>query len=113
CAATTSLPLTFIELVTTTYGEEVYLTGSIAALGNWATTAGTGGRVALSAANYSAAYPAWSATVSVPLGTSFEYKFFKVGSDGSTITWESDPNRSYAVTATACAGATATVVDSW
>ncbi|PYH84985.1 acid-stable alpha-amylase [Aspergillus uvarum CBS 121591] len=113
CAATTSLPLTFIELVTTTYGEEIYLTGSIAALGNWATTAGTGGRVALSAANYSAAYPAWSATVSVPVGTSFEYKFFKVGSDGSTITWESDPNRSYAVTATACAGATATVVDSW
>jgi alpha-amylase len=60
--------------------------------------------VALSSANY----PTWSATVALPTGTAFQYKYIKKNTDGS-ITWESDPNRSY----TTGTGATATINDTW
>jgi hypothetical protein len=41
----------------------------------------------------SAAYPVWKATVSIPAGTAFQYKYIKKETDGSVV-WESDPNRS-------------------
>lgn len=50
-------------------------------------------------------------SVTLPVGTSFQYKFIKKGSDGSVV-WESDPNRSYTVPA-GCEGATVTVADTW
>ncbi|EAW23731.1 putative alpha-amylase [Aspergillus fischeri NRRL 181] len=107
CASATALPILFEELVTTTYGETIYLTGSISQLGNWDTSSA----IALSASKYTSSNPEWYATVTLPVGTSFQYKFFKKESDGS-IVWESDPNRSYTVPA-GCAGTTVTVSDTW
>jgi alpha-amylase len=73
------------------------VTGSIQQLGSWSPSSG----VALS----SASYPTWTGTMTVPSGTSFQYKYVKI--DGSTITWESDPNRSATVTSSV------TLSDTW
>ncbi|CAI7628715.1 unnamed protein product [Penicillium glandicola] len=108
CATTAStVAVTFNELVTTTYGQNIYIVGSISQLGTWSTASA----IALSASSYTASNPLWTASISLPAGTTFEYKFFKKASDG-TITWESDPNRSYTVP-TGCAGLTATASLTW
>ncbi|KAF2804608.1 extracellular glucoamylase protein [Mytilinidion resinicola] len=106
CAAVTSVAVTFNELTTTTFGENVFIVGSVSALGSWK----TGSAVALSASMYTASNPLWYVTVTFPAGTTFEYKYFKKESDES-IVWESDPNRSYTVPS-GCATA-ATESDSW
>ncbi|KAL1887106.1 hypothetical protein Sste5346_010437 [Sporothrix stenoceras] len=107
CTAATALSVVFDETVTTTYGENVFLSGSISQLGSWDTSSA----VALSASAYTTSNPLWAVTVSLPVGTSFEYKFIKKESDGS-IVWESDPNRSYTVPA-GCSGGSVTISDSW
>jgi alpha-amylase len=84
--AATSQTVTFTAVVTTWYGQNVFLVGSIPALGKWDPTRA----VPLSAANY----PTWSVTVTLPANTYFEYKFIKKDPDG-TVTWESGANRSY------------------
>ncbi|KAI9694322.1 MAG: hypothetical protein M1820_009011 [Bogoriella megaspora] len=101
-----SVKITFNESKTTTFGQTVYLTGSISALSSWSTTSA----IALSASGYTAANPVWSVTVNLPAGTGFEYKFFVKNTDGS-ITWEGDPNRSYTTSSTC--GSSATVNGSW
>lgn len=106
CTPVSTVAVTFNELVTTSYGQNIKLVGSIAELGNWAPASG----VALSASQYTSSNPLWSATVNLPAGTTFQYKFVNVGSDGS-VKWESDPNRSYTVP-TGC-NAAATVSSSW
>ncbi|ERS97854.1 hypothetical protein HMPREF1624_06025 [Sporothrix schenckii ATCC 58251] len=107
CTAATALSVVFDELVATSYGENVFLSGSIAQLGGWDPSSA----VALSASAYTSSNPLWAATVSLPVGTTFQYKFVKKESDGSVV-WESDPNRSYTVPA-GCAGGTVTVSTSW
>jgi alpha-amylase len=107
CTPATTIAVTFNEVVTTTYGEEVYLSGSISALGSW----DTADAILLSASEYTSADPVWTVTVDLPVGEAFEYKFIIVETDG-TIDWEADPNRDYTVP-TGCVGATATVDDTW
>ncbi|KAJ5687400.1 hypothetical protein N7536_010019 [Penicillium majusculum] len=108
CATTsTTVQVTFNELVTTSYGQNVFVTGSISQLGSWSTSSA----IALSAGSYTTSSPLWTASIDLPAGTTFEYKFFKKGSDGS-ITWESDPNRSYTVP-TGCSGSTGTASATW
>ncbi|MFB9833660.1 carbohydrate-binding module family 20 domain-containing protein [Actinoallomurus acaciae] len=97
---TGSVRVTFNETATTAWGQNVFVVGSIPALGDWAPA----DAVALS----SAAYPVWSAAVALPTATSFQYKYVKKNTDGS-VTWESDPNRAY----TTGAGGTAAVNDTW
>jgi glucoamylase len=98
--STSTVSVTFNENATTYFGQNVYVVGSIPALGSW----NTANAVPLS----SAGYPIWSATVSIPSNTAFSYKYIKKNPDGS-VTWESDPNRSY----TTGAGGTATLNDTW
>nr|ASA45799.1 Amy13A [Evansstolkia leycettana] len=107
CTAATSVPVLFEETVTTTYGENIFISGSISQLGDWDTSQA----VALSASQYTASDPLWEVTIDLPVGTSFEYKFIKVEPSG-TVVWESDPNRQYTVP-TACTGTTETVVATW
>jgi len=95
-----SVQVTFNETATTSFGQNVFVVGSIPALGNWAPA----NAVALSSANY----PTWSGAVALPTGTAFQYKYIKKNTDGS-VTWESDPNRTY----TTGTGATATINDTW
>ncbi|KAL3473154.1 starch binding domain-containing protein [Aspergillus californicus] len=107
CVAATSVQVTFNALVTTTYGENVYIVGSISQLGSWS----TGSAIALSASGYTSSNPLWTVGVSLPVGTAFEYKYIKKESDGSVV-WESGTNRAYTVAA-ACSGAAVTQSDTW
>lgn len=98
--STGTVQVTFNEYATTYWGQNVFVVGSIPALGDWSPDQA----VALSSANY----PTWSATIGLPAGTTFQYKYIKKNPDGS-VTWESDPNRSY----TTGTGGTATINDTW
>ncbi|MCJ1333089.1 hypothetical protein MMC10_009783 [Thelotrema lepadinum] len=105
CTSTT-IPVTFDLTETTTYGENVFITGNISTLSSWSTSSG----VALSASQYTSSNPLWFATVSFPASTAFEYKYYKVESSGSVV-WENGGNRLYVV-GQACSGAV-TQKDSW
>ncbi|EPE02356.1 starch binding domain-containing protein [Ophiostoma piceae UAMH 11346] len=107
CATPVStVAVTFNEIVTTSYGQTVKLAGSIAELGSWSASSAP----SLSAAQYTTSNHLWTYTVNLAAGTSFTYKFISVASDG-TVTWESDPNRSYTVPS-GCASAV-TVSNTW
>jgi alpha-amylase len=96
----TSVDATFEATATTVWGQNVFVVGSIPALGAW----NTGDAVPLS----SAAYPVWRATVALPPGTPFEYKYIK--RDGATVIWESDPNRARTTAGSSC---TVAYSDTW
>ena len=89
---------TFNENKTTVVGQNVFVVGSIAALGTWAPASA----VPLSSANY----PVWSATVALPANTAFEYKYIVKDAAGN-VTWESNANR------TANSGSGGTLNDTW
>jgi alpha-amylase len=97
---TAQVQVTFNSTTTTTWGQNVFVVGSVPALGGWDPAAA----VPLS----SAAYPVWRATVALPASATFSYKYLKKNPDGSVI-WESDPNRS----ASTGTGSTLTINDSW
>ncbi|KAH8690676.1 putative glucan 1,4-alpha-glucosidase [Talaromyces proteolyticus] len=107
CTTPTSIAVTFDEIATTTYGENIFIVGSISQLGNWDTNSA----VALSASNYTSSNHLWYVTINLPAGTTFQYKYIRKESDGS-VTWESDPNRSYTVPS-GCSVSTATENDTW
>lgn len=90
----------FAVNASTVWGQNVYAVGNIPALGNWTPSAG----FALS----SASYPVWTGTLSLPAGTSFEYKYVKLDGSG-TVVWESGANR----TATVGSSGTVTLNDTW
>jgi len=92
---------TFVVNAATVWGENVFVTGNTAALGNWNPAAA----VALS----SATYPVWRGTANLPAGTSIQYKYIK--KNGSQVIWESDPNR--ARTTAASGTCSATWTDAW
>jgi alpha-amylase len=87
---------------TTVWGQNVFVVGSIPALGTW----NTGNAVALS----SATYPVWTGAVTLPPNTAFQYKYIKKDGSGNVV-WESDPNRSH--TTPSAAPCTASYSDSW
>ncbi|KKK26755.1 glucoamylase precursor [Aspergillus rambellii] len=107
CSTPTSVAVTFDVTATTSWGENVFIAGSIPELGNWASSKA----VALSAADYTDADHTWAVTMTLPAGTSFEYKFLRVAKSGA-VTWESDPNRSYTVPAE-CGMIAATESSTW
>ncbi|PPQ71147.1 hypothetical protein CVT26_010840 [Gymnopilus dilepis] len=86
----------FEETATTTWGEA----SSLPQLGNWAPDSS----IALSSANY----PVWSASIALPAGATFQYKFIRKETDGSVV-WESDPNRQ----STVPTSGTLTLTSSW
>ncbi|KAF2768834.1 alpha-amylase [Teratosphaeria nubilosa] len=106
CAVATSVAVSFYENKTTTWGQSVKLSGSISQLGSWDSSSA----VALSASDYTTSNPIWNVSVTLPAGTSFEYKFILVDDSGD-VSWESDPNREYTVP-TGCS-TTASVNDTW
>jgi len=85
-AVVTELSLfTFNVQANTTFGENIFLTGSVSQLSNW----DTGSAMALS--TDSSTYPKWTVTVNLPASTAIQYKYIRKETDGS-IVWESDPN---------------------
>ncbi|KAH9922375.1 carbohydrate-binding-like protein [Fomitopsis serialis] len=87
--------LTFLLLVV----ENLYITGSVAALENWSTD----DALLLSSANY----PTWSLTVNLPPSTTIEYKYLT--KNNGDVTWEDDPNSNL----TTPASGSVTQSDSW
>jgi alpha-amylase len=100
-ASCSTVTTTFEVNATTVWGENVFVVGDTAALGNW----NAASAVALS----SAAYPVWRGSVTLPGGTAVQYKFIK--KNGSQVIWESDPNRTR--TTPSAAPCSATWTDSW
>ncbi|KAF3766372.1 glycoside hydrolase family 15 /Carbohydrate-binding module family 20 [Cryphonectria parasitica EP155] len=91
-----TIAVTFNEVVTTTYGETIKISGDIAALGTWDTS----DAVALNADAYTSSDPLWSVTIDLASDQVIEYKFINVGTDGS-VTWEADPNHTVTLACTA------------
>jgi glucoamylase len=107
CVSATSVAVTFNEIATTSFGENIFLTGSISQLSSWDTSSA----IALSSSKYTDSNHLWFVTLNLPAGTTFQYKFIRKESDGS-IQWESDPNRSYTVPS-GCGVSSATENDTW
>ncbi|VXB37659.1 Alpha-amylase [Microbacterium sp. 8M] len=95
-----TVAVTFNENETTTWGSNVYVVGSIPALGSW----NTGAAIKMDPASY----PVWSATVSIPASTAFQYKYIVKDANGA-VTWESGANRSY----TTGSSGSVTLNDTW
>lgn len=92
CVTASSVAVTFIGKKTTNFGDTLKLSGSVSQLGSW----NAANAVELSATGYTAQNPAWTGTVNLPAGTSFQYKYIVVTNSGQ-VTWEADPARSYTV----------------
>ncbi len=94
----------FDATVTTWYGQEVRVVGSIPELGSWNPANG------LRLSTDAAAYPVWTGQTALPEGVPFEYKYVKVNPD-DTVEWEHGGNR----WATADGGpdCSQTFTDSW
>ncbi|KAL5342771.1 starch binding domain-containing protein [Aspergillus crustosus] len=106
-AAALSIPVTFQAVVPTTWGENVFISGSTSQLGSWA----PGSAVALSASDYTSSNPVWKVTLDIPVGAALQYKYLKKESDGSAV-WESGANRSFTV-ASGCEGETKIERGTW
>jgi len=92
CKTATSVAVTFTAKKATNFGDTLKISGSIPQLGSW----NAANAIELSAVGYTPQNPVWNGTVSLPAGTSFQYKFLVV-SNGGQATWEGDPDRSYSV----------------
>jgi alpha-amylase len=90
----------FAVNATTVLGQNIFVAGDNAALGGWDTSKA----VPLS----SASYPVWKTDVSMPAGTSFQYKYIRKDSGGA-VTWESGANR----TATVPSSGKVVLNDTW
>ncbi|KAI4958552.1 hypothetical protein J4E86_004156 [Alternaria arbusti] len=91
-ACPTAVSVSFTHRITTVPGDTIKITGNTAQLGNWTPANG----LTLSANSYTSSNPVWTITIPFAAGSSIQYKFVKISS-GGTVTWESDPNRSYTV----------------
>ncbi|MFF2188943.1 carbohydrate-binding module family 20 domain-containing protein [Streptomyces sp. NPDC058155] len=94
--------VTFGVNATTQPGQNIYVTGDRAELGNW----NTGAALKLDPA----AYPVWKLAVPLPAGTSFAYKYIRKDAAGNA-TWESGANRTATVPSTTSGGLT--LNDTW
>lgn len=97
--ATAPAGASFTVTASVASGQSVYLVGDIPALGGWAPAQA----VALVQNGAS-----WSASVALPAGTTFQYKYIKRTASGA-VTWEVGANR----TATVGANGSVTLADSW
>ncbi|WP_405402917.1 carbohydrate-binding module family 20 domain-containing protein [Streptomyces sp. NBC_01104] len=86
---------------TTQPGQNIYVTGNQSALGNW--------NPASAPKLDPATYPVWKLDVSLPAGTTFEYKYVRKDANGN-VTWESGANRTATVPAS---GKVALTADVW
>jgi chitodextrinase len=100
--ATANCPVSFtIANANTTVGQNLYVVGNNISLGNWTPASGFALVIQGSGANVP-----WTGTVSLPAGTSFQYKYVKW--NGSTAAWEGNQttasgNREFATPAS-CSG---------
>ncbi len=92
--------VSFAVNATTVMGQDIYVVGNSATLGNWDTSKA----LKLS----SAAYPIWKLDKAMSAGTTFQYKYIRKNAGGA-VTWESGNNRSGVVPA----NGTLSLNDTW
>jgi glucoamylase len=107
CSTASSVLTTFNVLSSTSEGEDVYVVGSISALGGWNTEKS----IKLTAGRYRDGFPLWYGSAVLEAGTAFEYKYVRKATNDSSVIWESDANRDYIVPESC--RASAAVKDSW
>ena len=93
-ASLISVTFTVNNATPTNTGDYIFLAGSGVELGNWGTTFDSAIGPMLDPN-----YPNWFLNVSVPAGTTIQFKFLKIAADG-TVTWENGSNHSYTVPST-------------
>lgn len=87
---------------TTTPGQTLHVSGSLAELGNWDAAKS-------SESMLNPNYPTWFLPVSVPKGATFTFKFFKKDANGNVV-WEGGSNRTFTAPAS---GSLDTAVFNW
>jgi len=99
------IPVTFTvnNATPTSVGDYIFLTGNTVELGNWGTTWDTALGPMLTPN-----YPNWFLATAMPAGTSIQFKFIKIATNG-TVTWESGSNHTYTVPSTG----TGSITVSW
>ncbi|WP_051794990.1 carbohydrate-binding module family 20 domain-containing protein [Streptomyces sp. NRRL S-87] len=90
----------FAVNATTSWGQDIYVSGDQSALGSW--------NPANARKLDPAAYPVWKLDLALPAGTVFAYKYVRKDAAGN-VTWESGANR----TATVPANGKVTLNDTW
>lgn len=96
----TATGASFAVNATTVLGQNIYVVGDNATLGAWDT-----GKALLMS---SASYPVWKLDVTLPAGTSFQYKYIRKDGSGN-VTWESGANH----TATVPSSGKVSLNDTW
>lgn len=85
----TTVPVTFyVHGATTNFGENIYILGNIAELGNWSIS----DKIAPASCP---TYPNWSISLNLPVGKKIEFKAVKY--NGISMEWENGDNRNYIV----------------
>jgi len=92
CSTVSTILTTFNVLSSTSNGQDIYVVGSVPALGNWNTEKA----IKLDAGRYRDDFPLWYGSATLEAGTGFEYKYVKKSGSGEVI-WESDANREFKV----------------
>ncbi|WP_428963153.1 carbohydrate-binding module family 20 domain-containing protein [Micromonospora fluostatini] len=90
----------FTVTATTSWGQNVFVTGDHPSLGSW--------NPANARALDPASYPQWQATLGLPAGATVEYKYLRRDAGGG-VTWEGGGNRR----ATVPASGNLTLTDTW
>ncbi|CUW32209.1 MULTISPECIES: CBM20 domain-containing protein [Streptomyces] len=93
---------TFHATATTTWGQNIYVTGNLPDLGTWDPAK------ALPLTTGSTTYPLWSGVHQLPPSTTVQYKYLRKNPDG-TVTWENGDNRTVVTPPTG----TLTLNDTW
>lgn len=99
--------VTFNVTASTVMGQNVFVVGSIPALGSWSPAAAKS--MAVVAGTGSGSSNQWRATLSLPSDITVEYKYIKKDGGGNVI-WESGANR---VLNTVGSGGSQTVTQTW
>ncbi|MCX7923463.1 MAG: CBM20 domain-containing protein [Clostridia bacterium] len=77
-------------------GQNVYVAGNCAELGNWAAASAAGPGTCPN-------YPTWKVTVNLTRGQVIQFKAIKKDANGNTI-WEGGSNKTYTVPTTGTSG---------
>lgn len=85
-----SVPVTFhIKNATTNWGQDIYIVGNCAELGNWNADEAIGPATCPK-------YPDWELTAYLPIGKEIEFKVIKKDKSGNVV-WQSGSNHKYMV----------------
>lgn len=104
--ASCQIQATFNVNASTYYGENIYIVGSTADLGNWDVANG----YPLNSGDYTSARPLWDLTVALTAGETISYKYVRQEDCSQAYIYEAE-NRTLVIPP--CGGAAVTTEDAW